>query len=310
MYEKTSDILQCDVLVVGGGGAGIRAALEAAKSGKSIILATQTKLGNSGSTFYKNSPEWGIMFAHDENDVEDFYNEILNAADGCVNKNLVYLLAKHSKECFQEIEQYGLHFTSLSDLGVVTCFGKKTRGALLDDLGEAIDILTAQIKKHDNILLLEDVSICELIVKDGVMNGALGFASDGSFMVFSSPVVILACGGAENLYEYTYASGKLNGSSYAMAARHGARIVNLEFIQFINATVSPVKGLNYYQYVFATLPEIVNQKGEAFLENYLPEGCTVNECLTLRGSHGPFTTADNSRYFDLSIVLSPPHYNI
>ncbi len=302
MNGKVDTILNCDVLVIGGGGAGIKAALEAAKSGKKVILAVQSTICTTGSTFYRNSPEWGIMFAQDEKDTEDFYREILNAADGCVNEKLVWKMAQHSCESFDELVGYGLKFRHLSDLGVITCFGKKLRGAVLVDLDQAIKSLVSQIKKHSNIHLVENVGICELIVSDGVVVGAIGFHSDGRLVAFSASAVVLACGGAENIYQYTYSSGNLSGSAYAMAARHGARIVNLEFIQFINATVAPVKGLNYYQYVFATQPEVVNLLGETFLQKYLPDGCTVEECLTLRGSHGPFTTADNSKYFDLSVV--------
>lgn len=292
--------LQTDVLIVGGGAAGLKAALTAADHGFQVMLAADQLFG--GSTFYANSPEWGMTFARDQQDEEVLYQEIVTAANGCLNKKLVRLMVEQSRARFQELKGYGLEFTYSKDLGVISCFGKTPRGAALNDLNQAVDAFRQQIAQRPNLKIVDGVSVANLLVADGVCQGVLGFNAKGELTAISAAATILACGGGENLYQYAYAVNPLNGSAYAMAARHGARIVNLEFVQFINATLAPVKGINYHQAAFAAAKSFVNQKGEPFLEKYLPQDCTPEECMEMRSTHGPFSTEDNSKYFDLAVA--------
>mgnify|MGYP000290812873 CR=1 FL=1 len=97
---------------------------------------------------------------------------------------------------------------------------------------------------------------------------------------------MLACGGGEGLYEYGAAYGKLYGSAYAMAARYGVRLVNLEFIQFVHGSVSPKKGINYYLFSYREIPAFYNGKGETCLKQYLPAGMSEEECILAHAAHG------------------------
>ena len=95
----------------------------------------------------------------------------------------------------------------------------------------------------------------------------------------------------------------MTGDAYAMAARNGARLVNLEFIQFIPGVVSPLSRTNFNHPTLRSLPAVYNRCGEEFLEKYLPEGVTVERCLEARAGHGPFSCDDDSKYFDMAIYM-------
>lgn len=289
-----------DVLVVGGGAAGLKAALTAADQGANVILAVDQAY--SGSTFYANSPEWGLTCARDRQDEESLYQDIVNAAHGCLNPKLARKMVEQSRQNFEELKGYGLEFTDSMDLAMVSCFGKTARGGVLNDLNQAVDAYRKQIGARPNIQVLEGITVFTLLMKDGACQGAVGFMKDGEIAAVLAPATVLACGGGENLYEFSYAVSPLNGSAYAMAARHGARIVNLEFVQFINATLEPVRGINYFQGAFAAAKRFTNRAGEPFLEKYLPQGCTAEECMKLRSTHGPFSSEDVSKYFDLAVA--------
>ena len=85
--------MKTEILVIGAGAAGIRAALSAAAEGAQVLLACERPPGESGSSFYPASPPWGMMFAQDEQDAKKFEQEILRSAGPCVNPRLVERLA-------------------------------------------------------------------------------------------------------------------------------------------------------------------------------------------------------------------------
>ena len=290
--------LQCDVLVIGGGAAATRAAIEASDNGADVLMATKMEYGYGGSSFYANSIPWGIMTAGEGEDAgKDFLEEIFHASCGCLDKKLAEILVFNSEERFREMVDYGIEFRNNDG---TPCFGRKPRGALLVSMDNARKCFREQIRKR-GIRVIENLAVHDLIVMDQACYGALGTDRDGNLFVIGSKTAILASGGAEYLWEYGFANADMTGDAYAMAARHGVRLTNLEFIQFIPGVVSPLRRTNFHHPTLESLPLVLNSRGEEFLGKYLPEGVTVEECLKARAGHGPFSYEDHSRYFDIAI---------
>ena len=297
-----TDTLTCDVLVVGGGAAGVRAALTAASLGRDTVLLTETPVGESGSSFYPLSPPWGVLYAEDKPDAARFYDEIIAAAGDCVDAQLVRTLAEESVCVREQLEREGLPLRTHASMGLTGCFGSQPRGAVLAQLEPAMRLWRQQTDAARRLKTLRGYRAVTLVQAGERVAGVTAVSGAGELLLMRAKAVILATGGAIGLYERSFAHGGLVGAGVAMAARHGAKTVNLEFVQFINGTLAPVYGLNYYQFAFAEQPQVRNAQGEAFLAAYLPQGCTVEHCLTLRGHHGPFCVEDEGKYLDLAIV--------
>lgn len=295
-----TETLACDVLVLGGGAAGIQAALAAARKGRDTVLLSDAPVGKSGSTFYPLSPPWGVMYAEDAADAQTFYEEILAAAGPCVNPKLVRMLAEGSVEARGRMQNLPLR--THAEMGLVGCFGARPRGAVLRNTGAAAQSWRAELMAEAHLRVLEGWRAEALLAPEGRVLGAWAMDAKGNALEVSAGATVLATGGGEGLYERAFANESQLGHAYAMAARHGARTVNLEFIQFILGTLAPCYGLNYYQFALVENPQIRNARGEAFLPRYLPEGVSTQQCLAQRGRHGPFSVEDEGRYLDLAIV--------
>lgn len=293
----------CDVLIIGSGMAGIRAAIEASDCGADIMMVTKKKQGFGGASFYPNSLPWGILTAGQEEDAaKNYYDEVIAASCGAINKKLAAILASQSNARFKDLVNYGIKFTTLAEKNRVPCFGKQSRGAQLNNMSNLRECLNEQIKKRP-IKAVENVSIMELLVKDGQCFGAVGADKNGQIISFKAKAVILATGGAESLWKYNLVTPDVSGDGYAMALRNGARLVNMEFIQFIPGSVNTGASLNFHSSSLKSLPKILNSKGEEVLQKYLPADVSIEQCLMSRALHGPFSNEDESRYFDIALAL-------
>ena len=125
----------------------------------------------------------------------------------------------------------------------------------------------------------------------------------GRLVQINACAVILALGGAEGLYEHRASFGALYGNAYAMAARHQARLVNLEFIQFVPGTISPIAYMNYYPFLLSEHPRVTNARGEECMARYLPPDVTLEQALDMHAKHGPFSCEDDGNYLEYKVLM-------
>jgi fumarate reductase (CoM/CoB) subunit A len=298
--------LETDVLVVGAGAAGIRAATTASDAGAKVLLASRKPIGKGGSTFYPLSLPWGMVYA--ESGAEDeraFLAELEAAGAGFQDEALSKLMVERSRGAYDYLRGIGVELEDLSAAGDVPCFGTRPRGARLKDPEAAARSFAAQVVERD-IDCLDGARLFDLVVEEDRCLGALGLDSAGRIFSVEAGALILATGGAEGLWYEGFSSGDTEGEGYAMAARAGARLVNLEFIQFIPGLVSPIRGVNFHHKSLASLPSILGLRGEDRLAPFLPPGLGEADCLLARSQHGPFSCEDESRYFDLALCAADP----
>jgi len=217
-----------DVLVVGGGGAGFRAAIEAARAGVRVTLVSKGPLARSGA-----SPMAGADFTLDgksmnelgrEGDVNDskekVFNDIVTQGWYLNNQKLVQQYIDTAKSQLSDLMEWGIDIT-LSDERAIFTSGTGIMDALLKKA------------RAVGVELLEDVSVLELVKTDDRVSGALGLdVRSGEFIRFRAGAVIIATGGWHKAFWPNTGMRDLSGDGIAAAARAGADIGNMEFITF------------------------------------------------------------------------------
>lgn len=293
---------ETDILVIGGGIAGIRAAVAASEEledNGSVLLVTKGRLGVHGSSFYPLTPGWGFQAARvgDNDDIEAHYEEIMEAAQGMANPRLAKILVEKAPFLVDEMKQIGL---KMGERDIVGDFSEKSRAIGVLDRENIKQVFTNLVKKS-NIQVLEKYSVVEIIKdkSDDHCCGALFINQDGKIIKVLSKAVIMATGGYTNIYKYNLNSPGMNGDGYALALNAGATLTNLEFMQFMFGIIKP-RCLLFPEKLFSLYPPIYNKSKEEFLEKYIPEGLTLEKVMEERAQHGPFSTNYPSKYFDIA----------
>ena len=258
--------IETDVLVIGGGGAGARAALEANRCGARVALTMKGKFGQSGATAFKAAETAGLNVADGTVDPDDdpggHFRDIREAALGMCDERLACILAREALELTPFLESVGVKLESDEEglLTVAGCFASRSRMHILKGHGEPIvqalkrEIQRSEIQVHDFI------TVTDLLVADGVCLGALALDGKGQWLVFSAKAVILATGGAGQLFAVTLSPPDITGDGYAMGYRCGADLMNLEFMQVGLGTLFPFKNL-LHCWVWGLHPRLLNGNG-------------------------------------------------
>ena len=302
-----------DVLVVGGGAAGSRAAVAAAEAGARTALVLKGDLGRSGSTCLPARGPHGSAYqaadgcsAADDDSPDQHYRDIVDAGLGMADPHLARILADEAPERLGDLISWGFvpdpepepshgrpHWAGYS------CFATKPRAHGIWDIsaGHAGALVAAAIPqiRRLGVTIVPHVMLSDLLVQDGICVGALGIDGDGELVVFRAATVILATGGVGQLFSRAAASPEVTGDGFAMALRAGAKLVNLEFMQFM------IRSLDGGPVLWMLCPEVCNPQGESVLGRYLPSGLTPEEACEARTLHYPFSTRDASRWIDIAI---------
>ena len=296
--------IETQVLIIGSGNAGIKAALQARKNNAEVLLVSEKKFGHTGSTFYPGTPGWGCLTVNFEGDSKQaFYEEIMEAAAGCADPRLARILVEDSQMCFEELEQIGLKHEKNEKgehIAVIPCFGKRKRGGAIMDMNKIRKVLWQNLM-ISGVRVRSGVTVTNLVIKDGACVGAVAIDETDNFFFIKARATILTTGGACNLYKYSLATAEQTGDGYLMGLESGAKLINMEFLQFIPGSTAPIKKMLFHEKTLDYFPLITNKDGRQFIYDYLPEGVSYEGCLMERAKHGPFTNMDTSRYFDIAM---------
>ena len=303
--ELKMDRLVTDVLVIGGGGAALRAALAACDAGADVIIAAKMPLGLGGATTYPVAEMAGYNAGdpHVPGDVECHYQDIMAAGQGMADEKLAAILAEGAPETIDELESWGVEFDREGD-GYYTfksCFASIPRTHVIRGHGEPIvQALIRQIRRRPDIQSLTGVTIIELAKKNGICCGAWGVDSRGKLIYISAGAVILASGGASQAFEKNLNPGDVSGDGYMLAYELGARLVNMEFMQSGIGFSHPLMNI-FNGYIWAAHPLLTNSEGESFLEKYIPDSMQPEYVMDEHRKHFPFSSSDDSKYLEIAI---------
>ena len=277
METKT---ISTDVLIIGSGGAGSRAAIEVDDAGLKATIVSKGLSFRSGCTGMAEGGYNAVFKTVDKDDsIEAHIKDTMKGGSYLNDKELVEILANESPKRLIDLENYGALFDR-QESGEIdqrpfggqtyrrTCYqGDRTGAELLNALKEEI------IKR--GIDCIEEVMVTSLVTDKNQVIGATGLdLKDSSLIYFKAKSVILASGGAGQLYPVTSNTFQKNGDGFAIAYRAGANLVDMEQIQFHpTGMVAPEskKGVLVTEAVRAEGGKLINSEGERFMSKYAPE---------------------------------------
>ena len=266
-----------DFLVVGGGIAGLRAAVGLAQAG-SVLVVTKESLAESNTAYAQG----GIAVAMGgEEDVALHLADTIAAGDGLVNAQAAAMLVEQGRKRVEELLQWGTDFDRAGVGGagelMRTREGAHSLPRILhahgDATGREIAVsLLRHVRSLPRVELMEWATSVDLLVSDGRVVGATLLDADGSLREVRACAVLLASGGAGQVYSDTTNPAVATGDGIAMACRAGAELMDMEFYQF-HPTAFAMEGAPRFLMSEALRGEgawLVNARGERFMERYHP----------------------------------------
>jgi L-aspartate oxidase len=260
-----------DFLIIGSGIAGLRAAVTLAAAGD-VVLLTKAEPSESNTGYAQG----GIAAAIGEDDSPDLHaQDTMNAGDGLCDEHAVRLLVSQGPGYVRELLDWGAAFDR--DANGHPALGRegahRVRRVLhaRDATGREIArLLWSRVAGSTRIRILADALATELMVENGVCVGAAFADGAGDLHAVRAEVTLLATGGAGQVFRETTNPAIATGDGVAMAVRAGARVTDLEFVQF-HPTVMQVPGAPRFLLSEALRGEgahLVNAAGERFMPRY------------------------------------------
>ena len=230
--------LSTDVLIVGAGGAGMYAAVAAARSGASVILLDKSLVGRGGATVMAQMTVAAALGQQEPDHWTIHLEDTLRAGRGLCNEELSALVCEAGPKRILEMESWGTRWAREgAHIKQEMAPGHSRRRCCYVDFlntGPAVAAtLRRKLSEIPEIRRISNVTVIEILVHEGRAVGAVAFdINEGELVTFQAKAVILAAGGLTKVYERNSASANMAGEAYAMALGAGAELVDMEFVQF------------------------------------------------------------------------------
>lgn len=310
---RVVDTHTCDVLVIGAGGAALRAALAAkeAHPDSNVLVVTKGVLGESGVTATACSDRMAFhaTLPHTQPGGPDnwrFHADDIYRVGGFVSDwPLAEVLAQRSAEAFRYLDELGVPFVKRPD-GTADQFvtdGSQYARACYTGPYTANHIEQALVRevRRVGIPVVEHCTIADLLVEHSRTTGAMGLVDD-AWVHFRAKAVVLASGGGGRAFRTSVFPPESTGDGYAMAYRTGAELVNLEFIQIGLCSLRTLLALSGS--MMRAVPRIVDQEGREFLGDYFPPGTPrqhIYDSVFDKGACWPVCSEHPSSMVDVAV---------
>ena len=268
-----------DVIVIGAGGAGLRAAIEASAEGVKTALICKSLLGKAHTVMAEGGIAAALGNVWPEDNWQVHFRDTMRGGKLLNNWRMAQIHAQEAPDRVLELEEWGALFDRTPDGRILQRDFGGHRYARLAHVGDRTGLEMIRTLQnhavHNGIDVFMECSI-ERILKDGErISGALGYwRESGKFVLFKTKAVILATGGVGKCWKITSASWEYTGDGIALALGAGADLIDMEMVQFHpTGMVWPpsVRGLLVTEGVRGDGGTLRNSTGDRFMFQYVPD---------------------------------------
>jgi succinate dehydrogenase / fumarate reductase flavoprotein subunit len=226
-----------DVLIVGAGGAGLRAAIEAAQAGVSVGLICKSLLGKAHTVMAEGGMAAALANVDDRDSWHVHFADTMRGGQYVNNWRMAELHAKEAPDRVRELEAYGAVFDRTPDGRILQRNFGGHRYPRLAHVGDRTGLeLIRTLQDHTihlGVTVHMEHTVIELLFDGAGVSGVLAYDRErGRFYVFTAKAVVLATGGVGRAYQITSNSWEGTGDGHALAYRAGAELIDMEFVQF------------------------------------------------------------------------------
>jgi succinate dehydrogenase / fumarate reductase, flavoprotein subunit len=284
--------LSYDVVVIGAGGAGIRAAIEAREHGLRTAIVCKSLFGKAHTVMAEGGIAAAMGNVNSRDSWQVHFRDTMRGGKFLNHPRMAELHAKEAPQRVWELETYGALFDRTKDGRIsqrnfggheyprLAHVGDRTGLELIRTLQQKVVSLQQEdARAHGDLdsrlRVFHECTVTDLLMSGGAIAGALAYwRESGRFLVFEAPAVILATGGIGKSFKVTSNSWEYTGDGHALALRAGAGLVNMEFVQFHpTGMVWPpsVKGILVTESVRGDGGVLRNSEGRRFMFDHIPD---------------------------------------
>ena len=309
-----------DVVVIGAGGAGLRAAIESREQGKSTAVINKSLLGKAHTVMAEGGIAASMANVNSKDNWQVHFCDTMRGGKFLNHYRMAELHAKEAPQRVWELESWGALFDRTPEGKIsqrnfggheyprLAHVGDRTGLELIRTLQQKIVGLQQEDKKisddyESRLRVFAECTITDILLagegEDRRVAGAFGYWRDtGKFVLFEAPTVIIATGGIGRSFKVSSNSWEYTGDGHALALRSGGSLVNMEFIQFHpTGMVWPpsVKGLLVTESVRGDGGVLTNSEGRRFMFDYIPDVFKEQYAKTEEEADGWYTDPENNK---------------
>jgi succinate dehydrogenase / fumarate reductase flavoprotein subunit len=293
-----------DVVVIGAGGAGLRAAIEAHEQGARTAVVCKSLLGKAHTVMAEGGIAAAMGNVYSDDSWKVHFRDTMRGGKMLNHWRMAQLHAQEAPDRVRELEDWGALFDRTPE-GLISQrdFGGH-RFARLAHVGDRTGLELIRTLQQRTVALGIDVymecTVTRLMTgEDGAITGAFGYRREsGRFLVWQAPSVVLATGGIGKSYKVTSNSWEYTGDGHSLALQAGASLVNMEFVQFHpTGMVWPpsVRGILVTESVRGDGGILKNSNGNRFMFDYIPDYFRKETAETEEEADRWYTDKTNNR---------------